>query len=164
MSKQPPKQNTKARDPFSWIDDGFPSLKFSDPFPDIFKPMPFWKLIKKANKTIAWGKILTAKHESAVSRCTSRTKLVPINATIRKEYVKCKKSNCCHERHGPYYYAYWKDRANKRLRKKYIGRHFDKANLSGNIEQTERSDSTLNQPESDQQYKKKKKKKVLVAA
>jgi hypothetical protein len=164
MSKQPPKQNTKARDPFSWIDDGFPSLKFSDPFPDIFNPMPIWKLIKKVNKTIAEEEILMAKHESAVFRCTNRAKLVPMNATIRREYVKCTKPNCYHKKHGPYYYAYWKDPANKRLRKKYIGRHFEKANLSANMEQTEKGDSTPSQPELDQQDKKKKKRKVLVIA
>jgi hypothetical protein len=126
--------------------------------------MPFWKLMKRINKTIARGKVLNTKYESAVSRCTNRTKLVPIIATIRKEYVKCKKSNCCHERHGPYYYAYWKDRANKRLRKKYIGRHFDRDNLSANMELTETSDSAQNQPESNQQDKKKKKREVLVIA
>jgi hypothetical protein len=116
MNKRPPKQNTKKRDSLSWIGDDFPSLKFSDPFPDIFKPMPYWKLIKKANKTLAWGKILMAKHDSAIARCANRTKLVPTNATIRKEYVKCTKPNCYRKKHGPYYYAYWKDPITKKLR------------------------------------------------
>lgn len=126
--------------------------------------MSFLELMEEAYRLIARVRALDNKDRSKKLACQARSKLIPKNATIRKEYVKCKKPDCCYERHGPYYYAYWKDRANKRLRKKYIGRHFDKANLSGNMEQTERSDSTLNQPESDQQYKKKKKKKVLVAA
>jgi hypothetical protein len=163
MNKQTSNQNAKERDFLSGIDESFKSAGFKDSFSDILKPMPFWKLMKKINKTIALVKILNAKHESSVSRCSNRAKLVPMNATIRKEYVKCKKSNCCYERHGPYYYAYWKDPASKKLRKKYIGGHFDRDNLSEKMEQAERSDSAQSQPELDQQSKKKKKK-VLVAA
>ena len=44
------------------------------------------------------------------------------NATIRKEYVTCGKPYC-KTKHGPYYYAYWRDhRKNKKLCKKYIGK------------------------------------------
>jgi hypothetical protein len=32
--------------------------------------------------------------------------------------------DCQYERHGPYYYAYWKDPETKKLKKKYIGRHY----------------------------------------
>lgn len=53
----------------------------------------------------------------------SRAKLIPENATIRKEYVKCGKTPCYHGKHGPYYYAYWKDPETKKLKKKYIGPH-----------------------------------------
>jgi len=45
--------------------------------------------------------------------------LLPRNATIRKEYVKCGKVHCSRCRHGPYYYAYWGEKG--RLKKKYIG-------------------------------------------
>lgn len=57
-------------------------------------------------------------------------KMVPSNATIRIEYVKCGKPKCnkCSneieykEFHGPYYYAYWRDKNNQgKLKKKYIG-------------------------------------------
>jgi hypothetical protein len=57
-------------------------------------------------------------------------KMVPSNATIRLEYVKCGKSKCykCSneieykELHGPYYFAYWRDKQNHgKLKKKYIG-------------------------------------------
>jgi hypothetical protein len=53
--------------------------------------------------------------------CQSRAKLIPENATIRMEFVKC---NCYRQLHGPYYYGYWKDPETKRLRKRYIGRHY----------------------------------------
>jgi hypothetical protein len=39
--------------------------------------------------------------------------------TIRKEYVKCGNPYCYRCKHGPYYYAYWKE--NGKLKKKYIG-------------------------------------------
>ena len=29
----------------------------------------------------------------------------------------------CELKHGPYYYAYWKDPESKKLQKKYIGDH-----------------------------------------
>ena len=38
-----------------------------------------------------------------------RFNALPRNATIRKEYVKCGK-NDCEISHGPYYYAYWKEK------------------------------------------------------
>lgn len=56
--------------------------------------------------------------------CQSRSKLIPKNATIRMEFVKCKKPNCYRQLHGPYYYAYWKDAETKRLKKRYIGRNY----------------------------------------
>jgi hypothetical protein len=65
--------------------------------------------------------------------------LPPSNATIKEEYVSCGNEWCCSKgnltdtnvpkedrfhnigRHGPYYYAYWKDPTTKKLKKKYIG-------------------------------------------
>jgi hypothetical protein len=46
---------------------------------------------------------------------------LPSNATIRKEYVRCGKLDC-QSKHGPYYYAYWKD--NGKTNKKYIGKYY----------------------------------------
>jgi hypothetical protein len=86
--------------------------------------MSFLELIEKANRLIARVRALDNKDRSKKLACQARSKLIPKNATIRKEYVKCKKPNCCYERHGPYYYAYWKDPETKKLRKKYIGRHY----------------------------------------
>ena len=40
---------------------------------------------------------------------------IPLNATIRQEYVKCGNPDC-QKSHGPYFYAYWKQ--DKKLNKK----------------------------------------------
>jgi hypothetical protein len=42
---------------------------------------------------------------------------IPLNATIRQEYVKCGNPDC-HISHGPYLYAYWKHE--KKLKKIYL--------------------------------------------
>jgi hypothetical protein len=56
----------------------------------------------------------------------SQTRLnsIPKNSTIREEFIKCGKDRCNLCPHGPYYYAYWKDKSygNKsKLIKKYLG-------------------------------------------
>ena len=126
--------------------------------------MSLLELIEKANRLIARVRALDNKDRSKKLACQARSKLIPKNATIRKEYVNCKKPNCYHRKHGPYYYAYWKDPETKRLKKKYIGRHFERVNLSASIEQAETAKLTPNQPELNQKDKKKRKKKVLVYA
>jgi hypothetical protein len=113
-----------------------------DPFYDLFKPMPFWKLMKGVNKSIARGNKFVNKYETAIASCSKRAKSVPKNATIRKEYVKCMKSNCYHDRHGPFHYAYWKDPVTKKLKKKYIGRHFERGNISANMEHVEHAETS----------------------
>jgi hypothetical protein len=45
---------------------------------------------------------------------------IPLNATIRQEYVKCGNPNC-EISHGPYLYAYWKQ--DKKLKKRYVGKN-----------------------------------------
>jgi hypothetical protein len=65
------------------------------------------------------------KIKSRELACANRSKSIPENATIRKEYIKCGKQ-LCEQKHGPYYYAYWKDPESKKLKKKYIGRHMPK--------------------------------------
>jgi hypothetical protein len=47
---------------------------------------------------------------------------IPLNATIRQEYVKCGNPDC-QNLHGPYFYAYWKH--DKKLKKRYVGRDFE---------------------------------------
>ena len=39
---------------------------------------------------------------------------IPLNVTIRQEYVKCGDPDCQNS-HGPYFYAYWKQ--DKKLKK-----------------------------------------------
>jgi hypothetical protein len=40
--------------------------------------------------------------------------------TFRQESVRCGRANCTRCPHGPYWYAYWRDRG--RLRSRYIGK------------------------------------------
>jgi hypothetical protein len=47
---------------------------------------------------------------------------IPLNATIRQEYVKCGNPDC-QKSHGPYLYAYWKQ--DKKLKKRYVGKHLE---------------------------------------
>jgi hypothetical protein len=67
--------------------------------------------------------------KEAKALCIQRFNGLPRNATIRKEYVKCGRDSC-EMSHGPYYYAYWKERISSsdnksatvwKLKKKYIG-------------------------------------------
>ncbi len=53
-----------------------------------------------------------------------RLDALPDNATIREEFIKCGGDACNYCPHGPYYYAYWKEKTkyNKgKLRKRYLG-------------------------------------------
>ena len=86
------------------------------------------KLLANANKTTERASKFLNKIKKIKSRqipCINRAKSIPENATIRKEYIKCGKQ-ICQQKHGPYYYAYWKDPQSKRLKKKYIGDHMPK--------------------------------------
>jgi hypothetical protein len=47
---------------------------------------------------------------------------IPLNATIRQEYVKCGNPDC-QSSHGPYFYVYWKE--DKKLNKLYVGKSFE---------------------------------------
>ena len=82
------------------------------------------ELMEEGNRLIARAQALDNKEKSIKLACQSRSKSVPKNATIRKEFIKCKKPNCCRQQHGPYYFAYWKDADTKKLKKRYIGSHY----------------------------------------
>lgn len=99
-------------------------MDFSDLYAEWFRPMSFDRLMKEANKLMVRYEKLNNKDESRKRACQSRSKSIPNNATIRKEYVKCRRPNCHRKQHGPYYYAYWKDPETKKLKKKYIGRNY----------------------------------------
>jgi hypothetical protein len=47
---------------------------------------------------------------------------IPLNATIRHEFVRCGNPDCQNS-HGPYLYAYWKQ--DKKLKKRYIGKNLE---------------------------------------
>lgn len=64
---------------------------------------------------------LLRKGESNRNRFIQNMTLLPTNAFIKKEFIKCGKQNC-EQVHGPYYYGYWKDKETKKLRKKYLGK------------------------------------------
>jgi len=82
------------------------------------------KVLVHAKKAAEKSRRFIDNIESKKQSCISRARSIPENATIRKEYVKCGKVLCYHGKHGPYYYAYWKDPETKKLKKKYIGQYF----------------------------------------
>jgi hypothetical protein len=52
--------------------------------------MSFPELMEEAYRLIARVRALHNKERSKKLACQSRSKLIPKNATIRKEFVKCK--------------------------------------------------------------------------
>jgi hypothetical protein len=86
--------------------------------------MSWGELLTEGYRLIAQVQALDNKEKRTKLACQIRSKSIPKNATIRQEYVKCKKPDCHHKKHGPYYYAYWKDPITKKLEKKYIGRYY----------------------------------------
>lgn len=121
MSDQP--SNKKASEEAYLRDKVFMSM-------DLFPEISFYELLGSVNRSLGKMKSFQKKVDSRKASCWSRSRSIPENATIRKEYVKCKKPNCRRKQHGPYYYAYWKDSKTKKLRKKYIGRHYFTADES----------------------------------
>jgi hypothetical protein len=80
------------------------------------------KMYDKAGSIIKQGEKLFVKINSKIQIANRNSKSIPKNATIREEYIKCGKDYCLGCKHGPYYYAYWRDESGK-LKKKYIGRN-----------------------------------------
>ena len=80
------------------------------------------KILVRANKTTERATKFLNKIKLKQLACVNRAKSIPENASIRREYIKCGKE-ICELKHGPYYYAYWKDPESKKLKKKYIGDH-----------------------------------------
>jgi hypothetical protein len=90
------------------------------------------RVLAHAKKTAEKSRRFIDKIESKKQSSIDRAKSIPKNATIRKEYIKCGKTPCYHEKHGPYYYAYWKDSDAKKLKKKYIGQYLQSSSEDGN--------------------------------
>ena len=106
----------------------------------LLKPVAWPKLKKRIDKLIERSDKLVAKVKSEELRSEAKIELekiksinnsrnLPGNVTIREEYVKCGKSDCS-SKHGPYYYAYWKDDCGK-LKKKYIGKYATRTDSTG---------------------------------
>jgi hypothetical protein len=79
--------------------------------------LAFYKLLKQSTKAIERAEKLLNKINFSQTLAINRSKLIPRNATLGCEYIKCGKDVCNHETHGPYYYAYWKDSKTKKLKK-----------------------------------------------
>jgi len=129
---------------------------------DIEKPRPFWKVLRDARKTAETAENFIKKHELIESACANRAKSIPKNATIRKEYVNCKKPNCYRDRiHGPYYYAYWRE--GKKIKKKYIGQYRYEGQLQQVQErQQDTADAAASNNDNKITDKKRKKRKIAV--
>jgi hypothetical protein len=117
---------------------------FFDSDESLFFPMgkrkqSIFDLVEEGNKTADIATNLINKFESRYLACTTRSKSIPNNATIRREYVKCGKETC-EEKHGPYYYAYWKDPESKKLKKKYIGTRMPKIKDALNLDNNNKND------------------------
>jgi hypothetical protein len=107
-----------------------PSLSWDKPL-FIHRSSSLQKLLENANKTTERATKFINKIKLKQLAYANRAKSIPENATIRKEYIKCGKESC-ELKHGPYYYAYWKDPESKKLKKKYIGDHMPTNKQSNN--------------------------------
>jgi hypothetical protein len=95
------------------------------------------RTLVEADRRLERHRRFVRRMENAKALSIQRIKDLPRNATIRKEYVKCGR-NSCEKPHGPYYYAYWKERVSSsdntsatiwKLKKKYIGSYLPKTGL-----------------------------------
>ncbi len=93
-------------------------------------PSPFQTSYLNENKEDTKDKVIDSltkirQFNKIENLSNNRLKSLPKNVTIREEFIKCGKDACNLCPHGPYYYAYWKDKANNnnsnKLRKKYLG-------------------------------------------
>jgi hypothetical protein len=87
------------------------------------------RTLLEADRRLDHHKKVIKRMKEARALSLQRFNALPSNATVRKEYVKCGKNNCDIS-HGPYYYAYWKEKVSSnedstttiwKLKKKYIG-------------------------------------------
>ena len=122
----------------------------------LLKPITWPKLKKRIDKLIERSDKLVAKVKSEELRSEAKIELekirsinnsrnLPGNVTIREEYVKCGKSDCSRCKHGPYYYAYWKDDSGK-LKKKYIGKYHPSIDKHKSSDMDTATNDTLTDP------------------
>ncbi|MDN5847920.1 MAG: hypothetical protein L0H53_16795 [Candidatus Nitrosocosmicus sp.] len=113
--------------------DGFNIDKpISEQFPDrqnIFETTKEQnEQILKVNKKIRSNFCLPEEDIKSSNSNLTRVNQLPKNYTLREEYIRCGKEKtykCKSCRHGPYYYAYWREKLPEQnksiLRKKYLG-------------------------------------------
>lgn len=87
-----------------------------------FIPEHFYKLFSDTNSLTFRSRNRFSKINEFKEMSIDNYQSVPLNATLRKEYIKCGNCQCHRCNHGPYYYAYWRD-VKGILRKKYIGKY-----------------------------------------
>ncbi len=85
-----------------------------------FFPIHFINSLNHAKSVITHSKNRIEQYELKSHSNNNNRKSLPVNVTIRREYVKCGKNSCKKCKHGPYYYGYWREK-NGKLKKKYIG-------------------------------------------
>jgi len=87
-----------------------------------FIPQHTYKIFSEGDNFIIHSRNFLARINNLKVTSSKNYESVPSKATIRKEYVKCGNHSCYRCKHGPYYYAYWRDE-NGKLRKKYLGKY-----------------------------------------
>lgn len=106
---------------YDYFDDNNKNYKY---YPDLIY---IERILDKSNKIVRRSIFATAElltdHDLNFQTSEKNFKGISSKATIREEYIKCGKPYC-KTKHGPYYYAYWRNhnRKNKKLYKKYIGK------------------------------------------
>lgn len=68
------------------------------------------------------------KDEFGVLRSERRKLQEELNHLSRREYyesryIKCGRQGCKNDRHGPYWYAFFYDRGEKKMKSRYVGKH-----------------------------------------
>jgi len=114
------------------------------------------KLHKRVDKLVAKAESEGLKSEGKIEsekiKSLDNSRNLPDNVTIREEYVKCGKSDCPRCKHGPYYYAYWKDDSGK-LKKKYIGKYATRTDSTGEYKSRDINVDPSHSPEGSQMTK-----------
>jgi hypothetical protein len=86
-----------------------------------FIPESSYKVFSDSSTTIGKSRNFFGRLNKLKETSARNYESVPQNATIREEYVKCGNYSCGRCKHGPYYYAYWRDQG-KRY-KKYLEKY-----------------------------------------
>jgi hypothetical protein len=86
-----------------------------------FIPESSYEVFSDASNTMGKSRNFFGRLNKLKETSRKNYESVPENATIRTEYIKCGNYSCRRCKHGPYYYAYWRQKG-KRY-KKYLGKY-----------------------------------------